>query len=244
MALLIVISIAVAIGAFAAGLLARQYYLERAELRLNPVYSNLYSSENAALPAPSSPRVVFFGDSRVAGWQPKPAWPGIELIWRGINGETTAQMVHRFSKDTLDLHPSAIVIQPGINDLVAGAALDRGGAVRDAVAANLRTMTTAAAGEGVRVYLLTIVRPARPSLWRLPVWSDSVYDLVSETNDAIRAMATDEIVIVDADRLLADGLSALPANFALDTLHFNEAVYEALNRELDEQIESIVHAVQ
>src|SRR6187455_1077126 len=87
--------------ALACVLVARYRYLERAELRLMPARSDMYLAENAALPPPVGERVVFFGDSRINGWVPRPQSAGKELVWRGVDGETTVRMVDRFQQDVI-----------------------------------------------------------------------------------------------------------------------------------------------
>jgi len=245
--LLIVTSVTVTFAALSAAVaafwMARQFYLDRAELRLNPVHSTTYANENAVLAAPSLPRLVFFGDSRVTGWLPQPRLPQMELVWRGIDGETTAQMVHRFGSDALALKPTAIVIQAGINDLVVGAALGRDDNTRDVVTRNIATMAAAAGERGIDVYLLTIIRPAQPPLWRRPVWSKSIYRSVAQANDVLRGLASDDVHVIDGDELLAQGSQALPERFARDTLHFNDAAYQVLNDALTQRMQT-VNAVQ
>jgi lysophospholipase L1-like esterase len=231
------------VSSAAAGVLAWTYYLQRSELRLTPIYTATYAGENATLAAPSRQRVVFFGDSRVYRWGPRPELSGLETVWRGIGGETTAQMVHRFAPDVLALRPAAVVIQAGINDLVAGVAVGRGALARDAAVANLAAMAAQAREGGATTYLLTIVPPARPPLWRRPVWSDSIYTLVSDANEALRGLASEQIVVVDVGRVLAGSEAALPDPYALDTLHFTPAAYQAMNTELTRALRDR-HALQ
>lgn len=218
--------------AIVCGWLARTYYLQRAELRLSPVNLTRYLGENLRLAPSSLQRIVFFGDSRVNGWYPRPDIAGVELVWRGIDGETTTQMRYRFGADAVALSPSVIVIQAGINDLVAGAALGKLNETLGQVRKNLAAMTTTAQQSGARVYLMTIVRPARPPLWRRPVWSDEIYDAIDELNDDLRALAADGVVIVDADSALAGNSRELPPAYAADTLHFTPAAYAVLNARL------------
>lgn len=69
-----------------------------------------YQSENTALPAADSTRVVLFGDSITALW--KKNMPGIfngQFLDRGISGQTTAQMLVRFRPDVIDLAPAVVV---------------------------------------------------------------------------------------------------------------------------------------
>lgn len=64
--------------------------------------------------------VVFAGDSLTANWKTLGAdFSGTLVANRGIGGEVSRGLLFRFQEDVLDLHPKAIVILIGINDLTA-----------------------------------------------------------------------------------------------------------------------------
>jgi lysophospholipase L1-like esterase len=78
-----------------------------------------YRDANAALrdPAAGENRVVFFGDSITDGWRLDESFPGKPYVNRGIGGQTTSQMLVRFRQDVVNLHPKAVVILAGTNDI-------------------------------------------------------------------------------------------------------------------------------
>jgi len=78
-----------------------------------------YRDANAALPASpgAESRVVFFGDSITDGWKLDEYFPGKPYLNRGISGQTTPQMLVRFRQDVVELHPRAVVILAGTNDI-------------------------------------------------------------------------------------------------------------------------------
>jgi acyl-CoA thioesterase-1 len=78
-----------------------------------------YGDANHKLPAPlpSKPRVVFLGDSITDLWRLNEYFPDRDFVNRGISGQITGQMLGRMKADVLDLHPSAVVILGGTNDL-------------------------------------------------------------------------------------------------------------------------------
>jgi lysophospholipase L1-like esterase len=208
---------------------ARLFYLQRSELRLAPVNMDRYLRENAALGPKLRRRVVFFGDSRISQWSPLPAAGGSELLWRGVDGETTAQMTFRFGQDVTQIQADAVVIQAGINDLVAGVALGRGERAVDAALRNIGTMIAEARSASIEVYLLTVIRPAAPPPWRRPVWSGSMTDEVIRLNSGLTGMSGPGVRLLDADNALAGGARDLPRRFAVDTLHLNAEGYSRLN---------------
>ncbi len=80
-----------------------------------------YREANAGIPAPaaSEDRVVFIGDSITDYWKLADYFPGKPYINRGIDGQTTPQMLVRFRQDVIDLQPRVLVVLAGTND-VAG----------------------------------------------------------------------------------------------------------------------------
>jgi lysophospholipase L1-like esterase len=78
-----------------------------------------YRDADTALkpPAAGENRVVFFGDSITDVWHVDEYFPGKPYINRGIVGQTTPQMLVRFRQDVIDLHPKAVVILAGTNDI-------------------------------------------------------------------------------------------------------------------------------
>jgi lysophospholipase L1-like esterase len=78
-----------------------------------------YRDANAALqpPAPGEKRVVFFGDSITDLWKLDESFPGKPYINRGISGQTTPQLLIRLRPDVIELHPKAVVILAGTNDI-------------------------------------------------------------------------------------------------------------------------------
>jgi lysophospholipase L1-like esterase len=80
-----------------------------------------YREADAALaqPAAEENRVVFLGDSITDYWKLADYFPGKPYVNRGIDGQTTPQMLVRFRQDVIDLHPKVLVVLAGTND-VAG----------------------------------------------------------------------------------------------------------------------------
>ncbi|MFO1475292.1 MAG: GDSL-type esterase/lipase family protein [Verrucomicrobiota bacterium] len=71
--------------------------------------------------------VVFLGDSITQGWNTLATdFPALKTANRGIGGDTTQGVRYRLQQDVLDLHPRAVVLLIGINDL------GNGGTPRDA----------------------------------------------------------------------------------------------------------------
>jgi lysophospholipase L1-like esterase len=80
-----------------------------------------YRDADAALelPAAGENRVVFLGDSITDYWKLEDYFPGKPYINRGVDGQTTPQMLVRFRQDVINLQPKVLVVLAGTND-VAG----------------------------------------------------------------------------------------------------------------------------
>lgn len=123
-----------------------------------------YREANArvAPPAEGEQRVVFFGASIVEFWKTRGAFfPGKPYIDRGISGQTTAQMVVRFRQDVIDLHPKAVVILGGTND-VAG---NMGPMTPEMTQDNWRSMAELAKVNGIAVIFASLT-PSTDFPWR------------------------------------------------------------------------------
>src|SRR4051812_9059219 len=112
-----------------------------------------YGSDDTEVPPPKPDenRVVFLGDDITEVWE-GPFFPGKPYINRGIEKQTTPQMLVRFQQDVVNLHPKVVVIQGGSNDL-AGLT---GPATEVTVGQNLKSMTEVAHANGIRVVLASV----------------------------------------------------------------------------------------
>lgn len=114
-----------------------------------------YRDANAALPATEKGRVVFYGDSITEYWAkpPNAFFPGKPFVGRGMSGQTTPQLPVRFRQDVIDLHPEAVVILAGTND-VAG---NPGPMTAEMTEENLMSMAELALAHKIKVVLCSIM---------------------------------------------------------------------------------------
>jgi lysophospholipase L1-like esterase len=84
-----------------------------------------YADANRKLPRPdpARPRVVFLGDSITDFWRLNEYFPDRDFINRGISGQISDEMLGRMKQDVIDVHPEAVVILAGTNDLARGISL-------------------------------------------------------------------------------------------------------------------------
>jgi len=117
-----------------------------------------YAEANAAVAAPArlELRVVFMGDSITDAWvSPEYGgfFPGRPYIDRGISGQTTPQMLIRFRRDVIALHPKVVVILAGTND-IAG---NTGPMTLGQIEGNLASMAELAKANKIHVVLASVL---------------------------------------------------------------------------------------
>jgi lysophospholipase L1-like esterase len=114
-----------------------------------------YRKANAALapPATSENRVVFLGDSITDYWKLEDYFPGKPYINRGIDGQTTPEMLVRFRQDVIALHPKVLVVLAGTND-VAGVT---GPTRNEEIEANYASMAELARLHHIRVVFASLL---------------------------------------------------------------------------------------
>lgn len=176
-----------------------------------------YRAANAALPpaAAGKPRVVFFGDSITEGWGAEGSstfFPGKGYLNRGISGQTTAQMLLRFSQDVLALRPRVVVILAGTND-IAG---NTGPASQAMIEDNLHAMVDLARARGIAVVLASVL-PVSEYPW-MP--GSAPAPKVRALNVALKRYAdAQQLVYLDYYTPMANAAGGLDTQLADDGVH-------------------------
>jgi acyl-CoA thioesterase I len=114
-----------------------------------------YREADAALapPAANEKRVVFLGDSITDYWKLPNYFAGKPYINRGIDGQTTPEMLVRFRQDVIDLHPKVVVVLAGTNDIAGVTGPTR----NEDIEANYASMAELAHAHGIRVVLASVL---------------------------------------------------------------------------------------
>ena len=178
------------------------------------------------------PRVVFMGDSITDAW-PEPRFgeffSGKPYIGRGISGQTTPQMLVRFRPDVIALHPAAVVILAGTNDLAG----NTGPLSLEEIEANLVSMSELAHSNKIRVVFATV----------LPVYdgghrTDGSTIIMTDRRPPEKILALNQWIktyCADHDDIYLDYFSAMvdPKGFlkrelSEDGLHPNKAGYDVM----------------
>ncbi len=170
---------------------------------------------------PADPnRVVFLGDSITDGWKLGEHFPGKAYVNRGISGQTTPQMLVRMFPDVINLHPAALIVLAGTNDIARNTGPETAEMIQD----NFRAICELAQKHGIKL-ILSSLTPVSDYTARRQTDRRPPADIL-KLNDWLRKYA-DEIHAVYADyfTVLADEKGFLKDGFSNDGLHPNERGY-------------------
>ena len=186
-----------------------------------------YRAADAALapPAEGESRVVFLGDSITDYWKLPDYFPGKPYINRGIDGQTTPEMLVRFRQDVIGMHPKVLVVLAGTND-IAGVT---GRTSNEDIEANYASMADLARAHAIRVVFASV----------LPVHN---YTHDAEESFALRPRARilalnkwlkeycakNRFVYLDYFSAMVDERGMLKRALADDGLHPNDAGYKIM----------------
>src|ERR1700678_208793 len=186
-----------------------------------------YRAADAVLPrlAAGESRVVFLGDSITDYWKLADYFPGKPYINRGIDGQTTPEMLVRFRQDVIDLHPKVVVMLAGTND-IAGVT---GTTLNEDIEANYASMAELARAHRIRMVFASV----------LPVHNythDSEESFALRPRDRILALnrwlkdycAKNHFVYLDYFGSLVDEQGMLKRTLADDGLHPTDAGYKIM----------------
>jgi lysophospholipase L1-like esterase len=207
---------------------------------VNPDPANLarYSEANRRLaaPNPNKPRVVFFGDSITDYWHLNEYFPESDYVNRGIAGQTTGEMLQRFKADVVDVHPQAVLILAGTNDLARNIPVA-------AVENNYQAMATLAAANKVKIIFAAVTpvsdyhKDQNPAYERTPGRPPAQ---IRQLNDWLQAFCTKQgHPYVDYYSALVDGNGQLRTEMGDDGLHPNAMGYRAMGPVASAAIEKL-----
>ncbi len=186
-----------------------------------------YREANAALapPAPTENRVVFLGDSITDYWKLANYFPGKPYVNRGIDGQTTPQMLVRFRQDVIDLHPKVLVVLAGTND-IAGVT---GPARSEDIQANLASMAELARVHHIRVVFASLLPANNYTQEAKENFALRPRAKILALNEWLRGYcAKNGLVYLDYFSAVIDEQALLRRDLSGDGLHPNAAGYKIM----------------
>jgi lysophospholipase L1-like esterase len=196
------------------------------ETLMSQDWANLkkYSTDNEQLKnGPSGIAVVFMGNSITEGWvNASPEFfSENNYIGRGISGQTTPQMLIRITPDVLDLHPKAVVILAGTNDIAGNTGFSSVKMITD----NIRAMAQLAVANDIKVILCSVL-PVFEYPWRAGL---EPVDKIEETNQWLKEYALQNgHIYLDYFSKMADEKKGLKKEFSEDGVHPNHKGYTVM----------------
>lgn len=188
-----------------------------------------YSAANSTLPENDSTRIVFLGSSIFELWSERmPAFfdRHPNYINRGISGQISGQLLIRFRQDVIALHPKAVVILAGSNDISG----DRGHVSDETILNNLRSMVDLAKLHHI-IPVITLYVPVGQYPWRKEL---QAVPRIGSLNEALAAFAKENnLPVIDYYTPLADSNGAQRAELTVDGVHPNKAGYELMAKATD-----------
>jgi lysophospholipase L1-like esterase len=179
-------------------------------------------ADQALLANPSQPpRVVFLGDSILDRWGKNAGVWFSQAGWvnRGVGGQTTSQMLLRERSDVLDLHPRAVVLEGGANDMRLGFTPQE---IRD----NFATLGELAQAHHIRVFVATMT-PVCDCVRKLT--GLRTMPRIAELNSLLKALCNQHHwTLIDLNPVLADAQGLMRAKYTSDGVHPTSAGYALL----------------
>ncbi|MDE6871249.1 MAG: acylhydrolase [Bacteroidales bacterium] len=181
-----------------------------------------YAKANETVQA--SPRAVFMGDSITDNWDDRDGdfFTDNNFVCRGISGQTTSEMLVRFRRDVIDLHPRYVVIMAGTNDI----AMNNGHIELENVLGNIISMCELAKANKIKPILCSVL-PSTSFGWRPEAGNPS--EKIIKLNSMIEEYSRSaHIKYVDYHSALKDENNGLPQKYAPDNVHPNKDAYKIM----------------
>ena len=167
------------------------------------------------------PEVVFMGNSITENWayyHPE-FFTSHNYLGRGIGGQTSAHMLVRFKTDVIDLHPKAVVIMAGTNDV----AHNDFWVAPEQVVNNVISMCQLARANGI-IPIISSITPCTSFVWRTEI-KDAGQTIVDINKDLKAYADANDIVYVDYHSALADEHMGFPLSLSEDGCHPDPNTY-------------------
>lgn len=197
---------------------------------------NRYKDDNARIKASGNyPEVVFMGNSITENWayyHPN-FFSDNNFCGRGISGQTSSQMLVRFTEDVVELHPKAVVIMAGTNDVAHNDYYVE----PEKVVENIIAMCNIAKANGI-IPIISSIPPCSEFPWRKEILNPGL--TIVNINKNLKEYADKNgIIYIDYHAALADKNLGLPKTLSGDGCHPNPDTYFTMESLVMEAIRSL-----
>ena len=197
---------------------------------------NRFKADNEQIKASGNyPKVVFMGNSITENWayyHPN-FFSDNNFCGRGISGQTSSHMLVRFTADVVELHPKAVVIMAGTNDVAHNDYYVE----PEKVVENIIAMCNLAKANGI-VPIISSIPPCSEFPWRKEILNPG--QTIVNINKSLKEYADKNgIVYVDYHAALADENLGLPKTLSGDGCHPNPDTYFTMEEMVLKSINSL-----
>ena len=184
------------------------------------------------------PLVIFMGDSITDFWgQYRPDFfTEHNYLCRGIGAQTVEHMLARFHADVIDLHPRAVVILAGINN-IAG---NNGTIAFENVVGCIASMCEAARANGI-IPVISSILPCDRFFWNPE--AKPAQDVIRLNGMLKEYAAKSGIAYVDYHSQMGQPDGSLPTAYSEDGCHPTVAGYEKMEEIIVPEIQRILATV-
>lgn len=197
---------------------------------------NRFKADNDRIKASGNyPNVVFMGNSITENWvyYHHNFFSDNNFCGRGISGQTSSQMLVRFTADVVELHPKTVVIMAGTNDVAHNDFYVE----PEKVVENIIAMCNLAKANGI-VPIISSIPPCSEFPWRKEILNPG--QTIVNINKSLKEYAqNNDIVYVDYHAALADENLGLPKTLSDDGCHPNPDTYFTMESLVMEAIRSL-----
>lgn len=192
-----------------------------------------YAAENLAdkINPSKGKRVVFMGDSVTELWKKIDSgfFTQNNYLNRGISGETTGQMLARFSDDVISLDPAVVIILGGTNDI----AQNNGPVPLEDTYRNIVAMAELAKARKIKVVLCSVL-PVKEFSWRPGL--DPAAKIIRLNAMLKRYAKTNKMWYVDYHSAMVDKDMGLQKDLSVDGVHPNYNGYTIMKSLIEKAI--------
>ena len=197
---------------------------------------NRFKADNDRIKASGNyPKVVFMGNSITENWayyHPN-FFSDNNFCGRGISGQTSSQMLVRFTADVVELHPKAVVIMAGTNDVAHNDFYVE----PEKVVENIIAMCNLAKANGI-IPIISSIPPCSEFPWRKEILNPG--QTIVNINKSLKEYADKNgIIYVDYHSALADENLGLPKTLSDDGCHPNPDTYFTMEEMVLKAINSL-----
>ena len=200
-----------------------------------------YRAADATLrpPASGENRVVFFGDSITDIWKLDESFPGKPYVNRGIGGQTTSQMLVRFRQDVITLHPKAVVILAGTNDIAGNS----GPISNEDIEANYSSLAELARANNIHVIFASVLPVHNYTPKSQDFFAQRPMDRILALNKWLKDYcAANGLTYLDYFQAMTDDKGLLKRDLADDGLHPNKAGFAIMAPMAEKAIEKALES--